>query len=73
MNVRTIGDLALAGSLLTVGAFAWRDTRRKGFRKTLFEGTVMRPGSVEDRLATGAAIGVAVFLLTRLAPGDGQG
>lgn len=68
MNIRTVGNLAMLGSLLVGGYYAARDIRQKGWSRATLEGSSTPAGSLEDTLGKAAGIGVALFLLTRLAP-----
>ncbi len=69
-QIRTLGNVALAGSVLVGSAYAYRDIKRLGFGRALWEGSTTHPGSLEDRLAKAAAVGLVIFLVTRLVPAD---
>lgn len=58
----------MLASLLIGGYYSFRDIKRKGWLRATVEGSTTPSGSLEDKLGKTAAIGVAVFLVTRLAP-----
>jgi hypothetical protein len=68
MDIRTMGNWAITGSIVIAGMYAYRDIRKVGWTRALFEGSTSKPGSWEDLMGKAIATGGVLFLLTRLVP-----